>query len=158
LILFSGKNVKACIIRWLAGGLVPFRMPVIATKERRILAVAMSYGVPYKAYGYNNLGVEYLPAPPIESAAVNTDFGVAPLDLLGKVFAYTFKPAPIGGRSVSLSGSLSVEFLARNPFPRLEFGRWDAPQAAEPRADARVWDSVNRYFYASRIRRLLLCR
>jgi hypothetical protein len=111
LILFSGKNVKACIIRWLAGGLVPFRMPIIATKERRILAAAMSYGVPFKAYGYNNLGVGYLPAPPIESAAANTDFGVAPLELLGKVFSYTFKPTPIGGRSVSFSGSLSVEFL-----------------------------------------------
>jgi hypothetical protein len=111
LILFSGKNVKACIIRWLAGGLVPFRMPITATKERRILAVAVSYGVPFKAYGFNNLGVGYLPAPPIESASVNTDFGVAPLELLGKVFGYTFKPIPIGGRSVSLSGSLSVEFL-----------------------------------------------
>jgi hypothetical protein len=86
-------------------------MPIEATKERRILATAINQGVPFKAYGFNNLGVEYSPAPPIEGASVSTDFGVAPLELLGKVFSYTFKPVPIGGRSISLSGFLSTEFL-----------------------------------------------
>ena len=116
MILFSGKNVKVGLFRWyrLPGWHpIPFRILTIGErwKEKHVLGVALSWGLPYKAYGFNNLGVEYTPAPPIETATVNTDFGVAPLELLGKIFTFTFKPTPIGGRSISLSGYLSVEFL-----------------------------------------------
>ena len=111
MILFSGRNIKVCIIRWLMGGVIPFRLPVTARWEKRVLLGALSYGVPFRAYGFNNLGVDYLPAPPVEQVSVNTDFGIAPLELLGKVFAYTFKPTLIGGRSISLTGYMSLEFL-----------------------------------------------
>jgi len=116
LILFSGKNVRVCLIRWYrpqGAQPIPFRVLSLEEKwnEKRVLSVALSRGLPYKAYGFNNLGVGYMPAPPIETVTVNTDFGVAPLELLGKIFTFTFKPTPIGGRSVSLSGYLSVEFL-----------------------------------------------
>jgi hypothetical protein len=125
LILFSGKNVRVSIIRWLrAPGAVPipFRIPHEEAAEPRVesqgwgrkdrvLRAALSYGNAYRVYGFNLLGLPYLPAPPVESVAVSGDFGVAPLEILGKRFAFTFKPTPIGGRSISITGSLSKEFL-----------------------------------------------
>jgi hypothetical protein len=124
LILFSGKNVKVSIIRWLRTATpVPFR--ILQTdgseeeeshgrsqgKERRILRAALAYGNAYRVYGFNLLDLPYLPAPPIDGVTVSGDFGVAPLEILGKLFAFTFKPIPIGGRAISITGSLSKEFL-----------------------------------------------
>jgi hypothetical protein len=80
-------------------------------KERRILHAALSYVSDYRVYGFNLLDLPYLPAPPIEGVTVSGDFGVAPLEILGKLFAFTFKPIPIGRRSISITGSLSKEFL-----------------------------------------------
>jgi hypothetical protein len=124
LILFSGKNVKVSIIRWLRTATpIPFR--ILQTdgseeeeshgrsqgKERRILRAALAYGNAYRVYGFNLLDLPYLPAPPIDGVTVSGDFGVAPLEILGKLFAFTFKPIPIGGRAISITGSLSKEFL-----------------------------------------------
>jgi hypothetical protein len=127
LILFSGKNVKVSIIRWLrTAAPIPFR--ILQTdgseeekeeeshgrsqeKERRILRAALAYGNAYRVYGFNLLDLPYLPAPPIDGVTVSGDFGVAPLEILGKLFAFTFKPIPIGGRAISITGSLSKEFL-----------------------------------------------
>jgi len=124
LILFSGKNVKVSIIRWLRTTTpIPFR--ILQTdgsggeelhgrsqgKERQILRAALGYGNAYRVYGYNLLGLPYLPAPPIDGVTVSGDFGIAPLEILGKLFAFTFKPIPIGGRAISITGSLSKEFL-----------------------------------------------
>jgi len=125
LILFSGKNVKVSIIRWLRTATpIPFR--ILQTdesgegagshgrsqgKERRILRSALAYGNAYRVYGFNLLDLPYLPAPPIDGVTVSGDFGIAPLEILGKLFAFTFKPVPIGGRSISITGSLSKEFL-----------------------------------------------
>jgi len=80
-------------------------------KERRILRAALAYGNAYRVYGFNLLDLPYLPAPPIEGVTVSGDFGIAPLEILGKLFAFTFKPVPIGGRAVSITGSLCKEFL-----------------------------------------------
>jgi hypothetical protein len=125
LILFSGKNVKVSIVRWLRTATpIPFRILQTGEsaegeeshgrsrgEERRILRAALAYGNAYRVYGFNLLGLPYLPAPPLDGVTVSGDFGVAPLEILGKLFAFTFKPTPIGGRSISITGSLSKEFL-----------------------------------------------
>lgn len=133
MILFSGKNVKISIIRWLRtpeARPIPFRILQAEEaksqggsqgKERRILRAALAYGNAYRVYGFNLLGLPYLPAPPIEGVTVSGDFGVAPLEILGKLFAFTFKPTPIGGRSISITGSLCKEFL-----PEVLSSVWDA--------------------------------
>jgi hypothetical protein len=126
LILFSGKNIRVSIIRWSRTPTpIPFRILQAdgseeggreshggsQGKERRILRAALAYGNAYRVYGFNLLDLPYLPAPPIDGVTVSGDFGVAPLEILGKLFAFTFKPIPIGGRAISITGSLSKEFL-----------------------------------------------
>jgi hypothetical protein len=138
LILFSGKNVKISLIRWLqtsGAAPIPFRIlragesEEAGGKERRILRAALSYGNAYRVYGFNLLGLPYLPAPPIEGVTVSGDFGVAPLEILGKLFAFTFKPIPIGGRSISITGSLCKEFL-----PEVLSSVWNAEAGGRRRS------------------------
>jgi hypothetical protein len=98
-------------------------------KERRILRAALSYGNDHRVYGFNLLGLPYLPAPPVEGVTVSGDFGVAPLEILGKLFAFTFKPTPIGGRFISITGSLCKEFL-----PEVLSSVWNAEAGGRRRS------------------------
>lgn len=116
MVVFSGKNFLVSFFRWPRGGVKSFRSDYTYIHKQLIWETYQYYlttfGERAVVFGFNDYGLEYLPAPPINSVTVNTEFGVAPYEAYGRIFAFDFKPAPIGGRNINVMGMVSSEFFA----------------------------------------------